>query len=311
MAREAVEPERGYGTHAVTNTLNNLAVSELWFGAGPAAAAESLREAAELAARRGLERPTHWYRGNLAEVLYELGEWDEVVRIKEEIEAWERVRGRSLIGVFAPPFAARILAARGALAAAAAIVDELLPRSRDAASSITLANALVAASAVATAQGDSALAFTYLAELEELITGPEEALGYLPAIFGHLPEIGRLLLAIGELERAERLLGQIDGPDPRLDRFVSSAQAILAEARSEHDHAVSLYEKAGQAWKEYSCVIEHAHALAGLGRCRLALHRPDAAGPLQESREIFAKLGAASLVAEMDERVNELSTLSA
>src|SRR5207244_9713901 len=130
------------------------------------------------------------YRGNLAEVLYELGEWDEVVRIKEEIEAWERVRGRSLIGVFAPPFAARILAARGALAAAAAIVDELLPRSRDAASSITLANALVAASDVATAQGDSALAFTYLAELEELITDTEVELGSLPEIIWHMPVIG-------------------------------------------------------------------------------------------------------------------------
>src|SRR5207302_6771226 len=75
IAREALDPDRDYGTHAITMSLNNLAVTEYRFGAGPAATVKSLRVAAELAGRRGLERPTKWYTGNLAEPLYDLGEW--------------------------------------------------------------------------------------------------------------------------------------------------------------------------------------------------------------------------------------------
>src|SRR5207253_9973376 len=96
LARSAIDPENGYGTHAVTNTLNNLAVTEYWFGAGPRATVKALRAAADLAGRRGLERPTKWYTGNMADPLYDLGEWGEVLRIHQQIAAWEGVRGQSL-----------------------------------------------------------------------------------------------------------------------------------------------------------------------------------------------------------------------
>src|SRR5207245_3782543 len=57
IAREALDPDRDYGTHAITMSLNNLAVTEYRFGAGPASTVKSLRVAAELAGRRSLERP--------------------------------------------------------------------------------------------------------------------------------------------------------------------------------------------------------------------------------------------------------------
>jgi len=48
-------------------------------------------------------------------------------------------------------------------------------------------------------------------------------------------------------------------------------------------------------------LVERAHALAGLGRCRLALDRADAAVPLLEAHAIFTGLGARLNLAEVDE----------
>jgi hypothetical protein len=93
-----------------------------------------------------------------------------------------------------------------------------------------------------------------------------------------------------------------------LDRFVSTTRAVLAEARGDHDQAEPLYARAQQAWKDYGCIVESAHALLGLGRCRLALDLPiEADGPLNEARHIFMQLRAVPLVAEADALLAETS----
>jgi len=306
LAREALDPKRGYGTWAVTSTLNILAYRELWLGAGPAAAADALRTAAELAGRRGLERPARWYQGNLAEPLYDLGRWDDVLRITGEIRAWEAVGGESSIGTFAPPFAVQILVARGELAAAVAALDELLDRSRDGETLIN-PSAPIAAAAVATARGESELAVASVVELENLATslGLEDVLGYLPSI-------GRVCSAAGDLGPLQRLLGDANGLERPLHRFVAGAQAILAEARGEHAVAEPLYDEARKGFEEYGCVVEHAYALLGLARCRLACERvEDAVRPLEEARAIFERLGARLLVDETDGLLAKTATPSA
>src|SRR5439155_12130644 len=131
IAREAGDPERGFGSYAAVVALGNLGSLETWFGAGPAAGVDRIRAAFELASRRGLDRPAHWDLAGLAEPLYDLGRWDEVLRVHEEVAQWEEKRGQSVIGIIAPPFAARILAARGNPAGASALVQEFLPRARE------------------------------------------------------------------------------------------------------------------------------------------------------------------------------------
>jgi tetratricopeptide (TPR) repeat protein len=287
--RIAQDPERGYGTWALTGALNNLAAGEHWFGLGPGAATEALRVAAELAPRRGLQRLTRWYKANLCEPLYDLGEWDEVLALADETRSWERV------GVLAQPPAVRILAARGDLDAAAAVVDELLPQARDWQGDLLLSMAVMAAAAVAAARGETAFAAAMVQEFDQLATN-------VSALLGYLPEISRVCAQIGQLGTLERLVDASAGLDPRLDRFVSTCGAILAEAQGDHDRAAALYERAAQGWKDHSGVVERAHALLGLGRCRLAVGRAAEAEPaLRESRAIFAKLGASRLVAETDE----------
>jgi DNA-binding SARP family transcriptional activator/tetratricopeptide (TPR) repeat protein len=287
LADEALDPARGYGTFAVTRVLNNLGSVEAWHGAGPAAAAEHLRAAVELAGRRGLERPSLWIEANLAEALYELGEWDEVLRIYEETAAWERV------GILAKPHAARVLAARGELDAAAALVEELLAEAREL-ERLTLATALAGAAAVEAALGELASAVSRVEEFAQV--APD-----INAVLGYVAEIGRVCAQAGKLAPLERLLDTASNLDSRLDRFVSTSRAILAEAKGEHDRAETLYTRAEQGWKDHDGVVERAHALVGLGRCRLAAGRAaEAEGPMREARATFDKLGARPLVAEID-----------
>ncbi|HEY2936810.1 MAG TPA: BTAD domain-containing putative transcriptional regulator [Gaiellaceae bacterium] len=294
VARDAIDPERGYATFPVTAALGNCGTYEQWFGDGPLVAIGFMRAASELAARRGLDRPAHWQLGSLTEPFYDLGEWDEVLRINDEIAEWEVVRGQSAIGVVAPPFAVRILAARGDVAGAASLVEAFLPRARALQDAQNLLPSLAAAAAVAAAKGDLGAAGSLADEFVELTPRVASAVGYVT-------EIARVCTQTGELAPLERLVEASGDLSPRLDRFVSSWRAILGEARGEHSVAEPHYVRAERGWKEYGYVVERAHALAGLGRCRLALDRADAAVPLLEAHAIFTGLGARLNLAEVDE----------
>jgi tetratricopeptide (TPR) repeat protein len=301
LARVALDPESRHAPHAVTHVLNVLAWVEHWCGAGPAAGAEALRTAEDIAGRRGLDRPAHWYRASLAEPLFDLGDWDEVLRIDDEIASWERERGRSSMGVFAPPSVAKIFTARGELPAAAAVVEELVPRAREVEGQGAMWAVLAAAAGEEAARGESASAVALLQEFEQLTPDVAEVLGWLP-------EIARVCARTGELGVLERLLAAAGALHPRLGRWVWSPRAIFAEASGDHEEAETLYARAEREWNELGFVVERAYALLGLGRCRLALGRPaDAAQPLGETRGIFAKLGARPLVADADELLTGLA----
>jgi class 3 adenylate cyclase len=293
-AGEAVDPANGYGTFAMAVSLGNLASIEQWLGDGPAAAAGLIRKAYELAIRRGVDRPAHWQRASLVEPLHDLGEWDEVLLIHAELVAWERARGLSAIGIITPPAAARVLAARGDVAEATALIEEILPRARELEDAQQLSPALAAAATVATARRDQASAAACVAEFEHLSVQATSVLGYLPGVW-------RASVQTGGLEPLGRLLDQVLELDPRLHRFASSGSAIRAEAHGEHELAEPLYARAEQGWNDVGCVVERAHALAAQGRCRLALDRSDAAAPLLEARRIFASLGARLPLGEVDE----------
>jgi tetratricopeptide (TPR) repeat protein len=269
--------------------LNNLAVAEADFGDGFKAGAEALRAAVDLGSRRGLDRPAAWHKANLCGLLYELGEWDEVLLIHREVARLERV------GVLAHDVAARILAARGKSDAAADVVDELLRGVDELEGPSLRLAAFAAAATVAAAQGESAAAVARVEEFGQTDTDDPLLLAR------YLAEIARVCAWTGELETLERLLDRVSGLHPRLERFVLGAHAVVAEGRGEHARAELLHERAEQGWKDHDGVVERAHALLSLGRCRLAGSRAaEAKEPLGEARAIFERLGARPLVAEVD-----------
>ena len=73
------------------------------------------------------------------------------------------------------------------------------------------------------------------------------------------------------------------------------------------DEAERLYEDAARGWAEYGSVLERAHALLGLGRCRPALGRVDARGTGTTAAGLFARLGAGMLSKKSGELLAELA----
>jgi hypothetical protein len=74
---------------------------------------------------------------------------------------------------------------------------------------------------------------------------------------------------------------------------------LLQPGRSRHLRSPPL-----AAWT-FGHALEHGQALLGLGRCLLALGRPDASGALAAARELFTQLDAGPLAAETDELLTE------
>jgi tetratricopeptide (TPR) repeat protein len=201
--------------------------------------------------------------------------------------------------VLAPPISERTLVARGELDTATAIVAEFLPRTRELEDAQNLLPALIGAAAVEAAKGDLHAAASLVDEFVE-------AMPTASSVLEELTHVGRLCAATDHFGPLERMLDDLRGLHPRLQRFTTTGRAILAEANGNHTEAASLYERAAHAWESYSCVVERAYALLGLGRCRLALGQSlEAAEPLQSARATFGRLGARLLVAETDALLTE------
>jgi hypothetical protein len=81
---------------------------------------------------------------------------------------------------------------------------------------------------------------------------------------------------------------------------VATARAVLAEAGVDLADASTLYKDAADRWARFGTVVEHGHALLGLGRCLARLGRAEAGERLAEARAVFARLGAQWLVAETE-----------
>jgi hypothetical protein len=107
-------------------------------------------------------------------------------------------------------------------------------------------------------------------------------------------------MAIGDTSAIEQILADAFPPVQRAQAQQLAARAVVAEASGVFDEAFDLYTKSAQAWSAFGHVYEHAHAHAGAGRCALALGR-DGDAHLMEARRLFAQLGAARHLLELDD----------
>ena len=102
----------------------------------------------------------------------------------------------------------------------------------------------------------------------------------------------------------------IEGRSEALTRHrngLVTARASVARAKGSLAEAERLYEDAARSWSEYGCVLEHAHALLGLGHCRAVLGRAEVRDPLTTAADLFGRVGARALARETDELLAELA----
>jgi tetratricopeptide (TPR) repeat protein len=257
---------------------------------GPRPALEIYDEGIEFAERRGLRGFAGWARGEKVWPLFDLGEWDKIVEISRYYE------GDGQINVLVETQLADVLALRGSVAEARAIVERRLPRAREIADAQILVPALLVAGEVARFEGRPAAAVELV---EELLLETKTRHAYRAGVAS---ELARICLAVVAHEPLARALDDLEARGLiRWVLSVRSAQAVLAEMEGRLDEAHELQRDVAAEWDGRGFVYETAHARFGRGRCLIGIGRHgEAAEHLLGAREAFGRLGAAPLVAEVD-----------
>jgi len=241
---------------------NNLAY-QIWLAEGPAEALEISRSGIEFSERGGLVRQAMWTSAESLWMLFEKGDWDELLRRADRLIEWDRGRGGSQIGVIALGEKARVLVHRGQVREAAALEDDFLSRARQIGDPQVLVPALTAGASIEQARGDLRKAVRLLEELDRATPAgtPDRAVA--------LPNALRVCVVAKEIGLGERLIEAVAEKTARAAHAVVTAETILAEARGERERAAEQYAEAAERWGEFGLLLERGHALVGAGRSLL------------------------------------------
>ncbi|MBI2238880.1 MAG: AAA family ATPase [Actinobacteria bacterium] len=297
--RRCLELGLGFETGVSYNNLGDW----VWMSEGPGEGLEVHRTGIEFAERRGIAGQVLWTRAETTWLLFDLGDWDELLRVADAVVS--RTEGGHQTRVMVATMKAWALAYRGMAEDAAALAHEYVPRAREIGDPQILIPALTAAAWAEFSRGKLDAAVALVHELEE---ATREHLDWRP---GTLLECLRILVAAGSIEEARRYLGSAEPRAPRDQHDILAGHAILEEAAGELGAAIELFEEAAAAWGEFGHPLERGQALLGGGRCLLttgSVHESEL--KLREAREVFSGLGARPLVAETDDLLARASALS-
>ena len=267
----------------------------VWITAGPADGLELYRESIDFAERRGLVSTAMWPRAEATWTLYDLGGWDELLRVAGEVLEWDQ--DRTQLSLLAEPWRALVLLHRGDLAGAEGILG-LLDRARAAVDAQVVIPAVTIAAMVELERGNRDGAVVLIRERVELVGERESSFA---SAMTHT-QAARLLAAMGELDLLEVSRRHEGAPLLRTRLSLATSGAILAEAQGQIGEALASYREAAGGWASFGNRPETAFAEMGAGRCLLALGRfEEAGGHLRDAREIFRGLGAVPLIEQTDD----------
>jgi class 3 adenylate cyclase/tetratricopeptide (TPR) repeat protein len=265
-----------------------------WYGIGAQQSLELHEQTQAFGESRGLRHGVTWSKAESTWILFDLGRWDEIIAITDELSLDERIGGEQprTLGL---PYRALVLERRGDQAAAAAVLEELLPKARKAADPQLLAPTLAVAALVATARRDGAGVSDFIRELIDLTHGRADR---YRALF--LAELTGICVQRDDLDLARELAGGMSVDIGRVGAARVAAAAVLTEAEGRTPEALALYEQAATRWREFGGVPGRAEALLGQGRCLITLGRRGAKQRLTEARDLFASMGYKAALAEAE-----------
>ena len=281
-------------------TYGNLG-EPLWSVEGPASALATCREGLDFAERRGLTEMSIWAHNSSLGPLFDLGRWDELLERADEVIARDRAHGGRYVSVMAEAFKGQVLVWRGRLAAAAAVVDELLPQARKIDDLQVLVPALVTAALLQTAAGREADGLRLATEADRVTRARDGGRWYRGQ---QLADLARIATRTGDRLLAGSLAGDHQ-VYARHRHAADSARALLTELDGDLEEAASLHDRAAAGWERFGHVAERGQALLGAGRCLRRLGRPEAAARLESARAVFERLGARPLVREAGAELDE------
>jgi class 3 adenylate cyclase/tetratricopeptide (TPR) repeat protein len=271
----------------------------VWFAGDPVGGQELYEAGAELADRRGAFGAADWARMQTMWTRYDLGAWDELLDIGRVVLDREVERGGGLAGtqlaVLAEIYQRDVLFHRGLADAEQRVEDSLLPRAREIGDGQVVVPAFRVAALGRVARNDVDGALSLVAEIDELLRGRHGFRSWL------MDWASRVCRAAGNADLLRSLIGQGVESLTRDVNSMATARAALDEIEGEHEQALDRYDDAVARWEAFPSVLERGHALAGAGRCLLALGRPhEAAERLGRARSAYASLQATPLVSEVD-----------
>ncbi|HEY6101571.1 MAG TPA: hypothetical protein VIW03_19185, partial [Anaeromyxobacter sp.] len=278
---EALRRSEDGGAISDVVTSRNYLAEWRWAVEGPAAGLAEWETALELAERRNVRSQATYAKGGALSALLDAGEWDRVLEWSSELLALPARRLDPAVSVTANVTRAYVLLARGRRSAVVD-ADELLELAERTQELHAIAPALVAAAAIAAADGDAEEAGRRLARFEAATGGvaPE----YRAVELAH---VVRLCIGLGTTDIAERLVAEADPRVPRDRLRLDAARAMLAEARGDPD-AATAYAEIAERFRIWGNPFEEAMAL--LGHARLA----GVDGPPARARELLERLGVPS-----------------
>jgi tetratricopeptide (TPR) repeat protein len=302
--REALASALRLGLGRTAAVVYNNLATDLRTVETPAAALACYREGVGFSESRGIQEMAAWMRMTALLPLIDLGQWDEVMSVSEEVIDTARARGAGYDDAFAEGLRALVLAHRGG--AREEPLERSLRQARAIADPQVLVNALAAGGVARLGWGDRAGA---VALVEEALAATAAAGADTRA--WNLPDLSRVAAAAARPDLADRLLEGIHDSLVRYRLSLGSARAIGAEARGDLKGAEGLHAATARGWADYGHVMERALSLLGQGRCLVGLGRPaEAIGPLTDSRDALAKLSAEPHVAEADAWLEHVTTQS-
>jgi class 3 adenylate cyclase/tetratricopeptide (TPR) repeat protein len=290
----AHEIEAGNDAALLYNSLGGA----LWLTDGPATALETCRAGIDFAERRGLAQATMSLRGTSLPMLTDLGRWDEVLLLADEVIVSDRAHGGRYESMAAETHKAFVWLWHGEVTAAQGLVAEFLSQARDIDDLQILVPALAAAAAVEWTKGAPRLALDLIEELDRVTHERGGGQWYLGL---YIADLVRTCIAAQEVALAEKLIDHTPTQAARHQRARLTAQAVLTETRDDLEEAAQMYDQATEEWAQYGHILERGQALFGAGRCQLRLNRPQQArSRLDEACAIFDSLGARPLMAAAD-----------
>jgi tetratricopeptide (TPR) repeat protein len=269
---------------------------------GPAAAIEIYQEGIDLLESRGGDMS--WGHAELMAKAFDLGHWDELIGEAEAL--LERWQGEL---VQYQPWAQSMMAAvyvwRGEVGEAEALSEKYLDRLREIEDLQLLTPALFISARIRSMKGDVAGAVELIDEAHSRTEGK------FPLYRSTwLAEVVRLLVVADQLEKAENWMGDPVAPGKQSELNRRAATAVLAEAKGDLESASAEYAEAAAAWQEFGSALEEALAHYGASHCFSGLGRDrEAEEHAEQARAIFDRLGAASMIADMDGESDQAAAL--
>jgi len=270
-----------------------IMAEDLWAIEGPGKALEIVGAGVRLAERRGVFTEAVACRILSLGPLFDLGRWDELRGVAEEVVLRSGAVGGDYSKILAGPWTAQVQLWRGDVAGVASSASLTLARAREIKDPQVLVPAITVAGLVAASDGR----INEAAELmEDLARTTEVSIGWHREHF--LADLVRICSICGRLDLARDLIERSHAFTRRHRLSLLTASATLDEALEHHEKAARTYEEAVRGWIEFGHVLETGMALLGAGRCLARMGRSESVDHVRRARETFVGLGAELLVAE-------------